>query len=435
MTAVEGPPIEPVIALPLADRFGFAWRFWLVVALLGVAVLLYGLSGPAFRGIGVWGTNVPYVWGFDIASYAWWVGIANGAALFASILVLMRHGLLTSVNRYANGLALAAAGCAAIFPVFHLGHPELAYWMLPYPSTIGVWPQFRSPLTWDFWAILTHFTAIALLWYVGLIPDFATLRDRARGRRRQVFYALLALGWTGSSRQWALHVRAHRLVALSLIPLLFVMQAIVAYEFVGTIVPDWHDTALPLWFIATGLQLGIASTLLVGLALRHRLELREHVERADVDLLGKLLLTTALVTAYGYASEAFTQLLAAGAPGDSIRMRATGPYAALYWGGLLLAVAPPQLLWSRRARLNGVAGTAVSALVLVGVYLAYLSVVVGGIQRERIAIADATYAPTFAEAALLVGTAGLFLAMLLVAVRLLPVVSLYESREHARRRS
>lgn len=435
MSTVEEPPIDPVIALPLAERFGLAWRVWMGVALLGIGLLLYGLSGPAFRGIGVWGTNIPYVWGFDIASYAWWVGIANGAALFASILVLMRHSLLTSVNRYANGLALGAAGCAAIFPVFHLGHPELAYWMLPYPSTLGIWPQFRSPLTWDFWAILTHFTAIALLWYVGLIPDFATLRDRARTRRRQVFYALLALGWTGSARQWALHVRAHRVVAISLIPLLFVMQAIVAYEFVATIVPDWQDTALPLWFVATGLQLGIAMTLLVGLGLRHRLELRDHVERPDVELLGKLLLAMALATAYCYAGEAFTQLLGPPADRDALLMRASGAYAPLYWGGVLLTIVPPQLLWWRRFRTNGVVGTVVCALVLAGTYLAYLSVVVAGIQRDHLAVAGATYAPTLAEAALLIGTAGLFLALLLVAVRLLPVVSLYESREHARRQS
>lgn len=432
MSSVEDPPVDPVIALPLAERFGPAWRVGLVASLLGIGVLLYGLSGPAFRGIGVWGTNVPYVWGFDIASYAWWVGIANGAALFASILVLMRHGLLTSVNRYANGLALGAAGCAAIFPVFHLGHPELAYWMLPYPSTLGIWPQFRSPLTWDFWAILTHFTAIALLWYVGLIPDFATLRDRARTRRRQLFYALLALGWTGSARQWALHVRAHRMVAISLIPLLFVMQAIVAYEFVATLVPDWHDTALPLWFVSTGLQLGIAMSLLVGLVLRHRLELREHVDRSDVDLLARLLLAIALITLYSYANEAFSRLMAGDAEREALLVRATGPYAGLYWGGMLLAALPPQLFWWRGARRHAIAGATVSALVLVGIYLAYLSVVVSGIQRDRLLLAGATYAPTFAESALLIGTAALFLAMILLAVRLLPVVSVYESRQHAR---
>ncbi len=425
---VENPPIDHVIDPPLAERFGRSWWIGVGLSLLGILLLLYGLRGPAFVGIGVWGTNIPYVWGFDIASYAWWIGIANGGALFASILVLTGSSLHTAVNRFANGLALGAAICAAIFPVFHLGRPWLAHWMIPYPTVQGVWPQFRSPLTWDFWAILTHLTAIALLWYVGLIPDLATLRDRAKTRARQIFYGLAALGWRGSARQWALHQRAHRIVALTLIPLLFLAQAIVSFEFVGTLVPDWHETRQPLHFIATGIQLGIAMVLLMALALRRRLRLDRHIDDWDIDLLAKLLLANALVTAYAYLGGWFMELMAEPRVREALLARITGPYGPLYWGGFVLSVLPPQIFWWRRARLHWWAGTLVSVLVLIGIYLDYLSVVVGGLVRTNLMIAAPTYAPTPAEASLLVGTIALFALMVLLSVRRLPIVSLYDTR-------
>lgn len=429
---IRNPPAEDVLAPPLSERFGWRWWLGVALALIGVLFLLYGLRGPAFVGIGVWGTNIPYVWGFDIASYAWWIGIANGAALFAAILVLMRQNLHTAVNRFANGLALAAAVCAAIFPIFHLGRPWLAYWMIPYPNALGVWPQFRSPLTWDFWGILVHLTAIALLWYVGLVPDLATLRDRAKARRTRFFYGLFALGWRGSAAQWALHQRAHRIVALTLVPLLFVLQTIVAFEFVGTLVPSWHVTRLPLHFAATGMELGIAMVLLVALLLRRRLGLGRHIDPADVDILCKLLLTVVLVGLALHVGSWFDRSVAPPGAAGAILARMAGPYAALYWAGLALTVLPAQLFWVGRHRKGGAAAIAAAALVLVGVYLDYLSIVVAGVEDGHLMEAPPSYAPTIAEAALLVGTLGLFLLMVLVSVRRLPIVALYVTRAAGR---
>ena len=428
MEQVHEPPIDDVTAPPLAKSFGWLWWAGILLALGGVVLLLYGLSGPAFRGIGVWGTNIPYVWGFDIASYAWWIGIANGAALFASMLVLMRQNLRTAINRFANGLALGAAICAAIFPVFHLGRPWLAYWMVPYPTAMGLWPQFRSPLTWDFWGILVHLTAIALLWYVGLIPDLATLRDRAKKRRARLIYGFFALGWQGSMRQWALHRRAHRIVALTLIPLLFIAQTIVSFEFVATLVPGWHLTRLSLWFAATGLELGIAMTLLIALLLHRRLDLHRHIDQADIDILCKLLLTMVLIAAYLYLGSWVHELIFKPEARDPLLTRISGPYAPIYWLGFLLTVGPPQLFWFARFRRNAVA-IFVPVLVLVGIYLDYLSIVVAGVQHNNIQHAPPSYAPTLAEASLLIGTLGLFLLMVLVSVRRLPIVSLYVTRE------
>ena len=223
-----------IARVTLSPHYGRTWAVAFSIAVFFVLLFIAGLALPAWQGVGVWGTNIPFVWGFDLVNYVWWIGIANGTSFLAALLAIRRHELRTAVNRFAEGLALFAVICAAIFPIIHLGRPWLFYWMIPYPASFEVWPQFRSPLTWDFWAILAHLTAIALLWYVGLIPDLATLRDRARGRGARL-YGFFALGWRGSARQWAFHRRAHYIVALTLIPLLFVMQAIVAFEFVATL--------------------------------------------------------------------------------------------------------------------------------------------------------------------------------------------------------
>lgn len=425
---VHNPPIDHVIDPPLAERFGRSWWVGIGLSLLGVLLLLYGLSGPAFTGIGVWGTTIPYVWGFDLASYAWWIGIANGAALFAAILVLIGNSLRTAINRFAIGLAFGAAICAAILPVFHLGRPWLAYWMIPYPTAQGLWPQFRSPLTWDFWNILIYVTVIALLWYVGLIPDLATLRDRTTKRRRQLLYGLFALGWRGSARQWALHKRAHRIVALTLIPLLFVAQTIVSFETVGSLVLAWHETREPLHYVASGFLSGLAMVLLIALLLRTRLGLHHHIDERDIDLLGRLLLASALILAYLHAAGWFTAWLAEEGLRAALWTRMTGSYWPFYWSGLVLAVLPPQLFWWRRLRESTIVGVAVALLVLAGIYFDHLSIIVAGLQRGHLATAAALYSPTLAEASLLAGTIGLFALMVLLSVRRLPIVSLYETR-------
>ena len=425
---IPDPPIDHVIDPPLAERFGWSWWTGIGLSLVGVLLLFYGLSGPAFTGIGVWGTTIPYVWGFDLASYAWWIGIANGAALFAAILVLIGNSLRTAINRFAIGLASGAAICAAIFPVFHLGRPWLAYWMIPYPTAQGLWPQFRSPLTWDFWNILIYLTVIALLWYVGLIPDLATLRDRTSKRRRQLFYGLFALGWRGSARQWALHQRAHRIVALTLIPLLFVAQTIVSFETVGTLVPAWHETREPLHYIASGFLSGLAMVLLIAWLLRTRLGLHRHIDERDIDLLAWLTLASAIMLAYFYAAGWFLSWFGEEAARAALRIRMTGAYAPLYWGGLMLALLPPQLFWWRRFRASAKVGIVVALLALAGIYLDHLSIIVAGLQRGRMMAAAPLYSPTLAEASLLVGTIGLFGLMVLVSVRRLPIVSLYETR-------
>lgn len=417
-----------VADVPLSPHFGWAWWLALLAAGALVALLGYTLISVTIVGVGVWGVNVPYVWGFDLINYAWWIGIANGASLFAAILVLRRHDLRTAVNRFAEGVALFAVICAGIFPIFHLGRPWLFYWTFPYPATFEVWPQFRSTLTWDFWAISTHAIVTSLLWYVGLIPDLATLRDRARRPAVQRIYGVLALGWRGSVRHWAYHQRAYRLVAILVLPLILIMQSTVAFEFAVTLVPDWHETRQPLHFIVTGLSQGLSIVLLVAVLLRWGLRLGRYIDEGDIDLLGKLVLASALVSGYLYLDEIAAALLSGGLVQEGTFTRMTGEYAGLYWTAIAYSILIPQLLWFRSARLSTVAGVFVGVSIGVGIWFDRFSIIVGGLEVDHLPSSGRSYSPTLSETGLLLGTIGLFATLLLLFVRFLPVVSMFETR-------
>lgn len=418
----------PIAEVPLSLQFG--WRWWLALAVSGALILLliYSTLAVVFVGVGLWGTNIPFVWGFDLTNYAWWIGIANGASLFAAILVLRRHSLRTAINRFAEGLALFAVICAGLFPIIHLGRPWLFYWMFPYPASFEVWPQFRSPLVWDFWAILTHIIVTSLFWYVGLIPDLATMRDRARGLWAKKAFAFFALGWRGSGRHWAYHQRAYRLVAATVLPLLLVMQTVVAFEFAATLVPDWHETRQPLHFVVTGLASGLAVVLLAAATLRWALRLERYIDDRDMDLIGKLLLSNALIVGYVYAGEIVTAFLAGGYTRSATLNRLVGDYWHMFWGAIAFSVVVPQALWFRRVRLNMLAGVAIGLAVVAGVWLDRLSIVVAGLQLDYLPSIWRSYTPTLAEWALLAGSIGLFAALMLLFVRYLPVISMFETR-------
>lgn len=417
-----------VAEVPLSRRFGLIW--WIALVVSGALVLLLGytLVSVTILGVGVWGVNIPFVWGFDLINYAWWIGIANGASLFAAILVLRRHDLRTAVNRFAEGVALFAVICAGIFPIFHLGRPWLFYWVFPYPATFQVWPQFRSTLTWDFWAISTHAIVTSLLWYVGLIPDLATLRDRARSKTAKRLYGVFALGWRGSVRHWAYHQRAYRLVAILVLPLILIMQSTVAFEFAVTLVPDWHETRQPLHFVATGLAQGLSIVLLVAVLLRWGLRLGSYIDEEDVDLLGKLVLASALVSGYLYLDEIASALLAGGLAQDATFKRITGDYAGLYWTAIVYSILIPQLFWLKAARQSTIAGIFVGVSIGVGIWFDRYSIIVGGLQTDYLPSIGRSYSPTLPETGLFLGTVGLFAALLLLFVRFLPVVSMFEIR-------
>ncbi len=430
---VEPASVAAVASPPLRRRFGRGWRWGLAASIAGLGLLLYGLLAPALVGVGLWGNNSAYPWGFDIANYVWWVGVANGASLFASILVLREHNLRTATNRFAEATALATVAAAALFPVIHLGRPWLAGWMFPYPSTTGLWPQFISALTWDFWAILAHLLVTGLFWYVGLIPDLALLRDRARTMRTKRIYGLLAIGWRGSARHWALQQRAHRLVALSVIPMIFVVQSAVAFMLSAMIVPDWHDTRLPLSLTVGGFTTGLAATLLLAHALREGLDLHAHIDDGDIRLLGILVASAGLCGMLLTGTDLYLSLLGDAPDRDAFLARVAGPRAWLPILGLALLLLAPQALWWERVRRSALLATLVATAVLAGAWLERVSIVADGLIRDRLWQQDTLYMPTLSEWVLLLGTLAMVAFWLLIFARTLPVVSIYESREHAER--
>ncbi|MBY0331874.1 MAG: polysulfide reductase NrfD, partial [Acetobacteraceae bacterium] len=428
-----GPPPpapNPVAAIPLR-RFG--WRFALALGLgvAGVLLLAYAVAGLLLVGTGLWGTNIPFVWGFDLINYIWWIGIANAASLFAAILVLRRHGLRTAVNRFAEAAALAAVAAAALYPILHLGRPWLFHWVLPYPATFQVWPQFRSTLVWDLWGILSHVVVTGLFWYTGLIPDLATMRDRAALRGRMLaarLYGLAALGWRGSVVHWARHQAAYRLVAALVLPMLVSAQTIVALEFASTLVPDWHQGRVPLHVVVTGLPSGLGVVLVLAILLRGTLGLQHFIDDADMRLLGQLTAAVALASLWLYGDELLAAWLEEDATRQASAARILGPYAPLWWSGVALTAVLPQLLWSARVRRSAAAGILIGLGAAAGVWLDRFALVAGGLLRDHLPRIGPAYAPSGPEWTLLLGTVGLFATALLLFARTLPVVSMFETR-------
>ncbi|WP_135466320.1 NrfD/PsrC family molybdoenzyme membrane anchor subunit [Crenalkalicoccus roseus] len=426
--AQGGIDTRRIADVALAPRFGRGFLAALAAAALGVLLLCYAVVVLLVVGLGVWGTNVPFVWGFDLINYVWWIGIANAASLFAAVLVIRRHGLRTAVNRFAEAAALAAVLAAALYPILHLGRPWLFWWVFPYPATYEVWPQFRSALIWDFWGIMSHVVVTSLFWYVGLIPDLATLRDRARREWQRRVYGLFALGWRGSVQHWARHQAAYRLVAALVLPLLLAAQTIVALEFAVTLVPDWHQARLPVHVVGTGIPSGLGVVLVLAVLLRATLGLERYIDDADMDLLGRLFAASALACALIYAGEIVTALLENPRTREAFLSRAFGDYAPLYWGAAVLTTLLPQLLWWRRLRHIPLVTVPLGLGAAAGVWLDRFSLVAGGLVRDHLPRIGPLYAPTAAEWILLIGTLGLFVLALLLFARFVPVISMFETR-------
>jgi Ni/Fe-hydrogenase subunit HybB-like protein len=419
---------EGIARLTLTTKFGWPWTIAFAIAVFFVLVFAVGLALPAWYGVGVWGINIPYVWGFDLVNYVWWIGIANGTSFLAAILAIRRHELRTAVNRFAEGLALFAVICAAIFPVVHLGRPWLFYWMIPYPATFEVWPQFRSPLTWDFWGIMAHLIVTGLLWYIGLIPDLASLRDRSRSPRVQKLFGIFALGWRGEGQHWVYHRTAYGLVAGIVIAMVVVIQTTVSFEFAATLVPDWHKTRLPLHFVVTGLASGLAIVLATAVLLRRLHGLETYITRVNIDLMGILLAANGLAIALVWLEEYVVLALSGPAVRDAMLARLVGHYGWTYWSAFLLTAVASQVLWSPRVRHSLTGALVVSIAMLAGVWLDRFSIIVAGVERDYLPSMWREYTPTVAESLILFGSLGLFAAMVLLFVRYLPVVSMFEHR-------
>jgi molybdopterin-containing oxidoreductase family membrane subunit len=407
-------------------------RQWVIgfgIAFMVSMVLLYSVAYLLVRGTGIWGVNHPVGWGFAIINFVWWIGIGHAGTLISAILLLLRQQWRTSINRFAEAMTLFAVACAGLFPILHLGRPWLAYWLLPYPNTMDTWPQPRSPLVWDVFAVTTYATVSALFWFVGLIPDLATLRDRATSLLAKKLYGILAMGWRGSARHWYRYETAYLLLAGLATPLVVSVHTVVSFDFAVGIVPGWHATIFPPYFVAGAIYAGFAMVLTLSIPLRAFYGLADFITMRHIDNMAKVMLATGLIVAYGYVMEAFMAWYS-GSPYEMymIANRIGGPYKYLYMALILCNVVLIQALWFARVRRNTVILWFMSLVVGVGMWLERFIIVVTSLHRDYMPSSWGMYYPTFWDWSTYIGTIGFFCALLFLFLRFLPMISIFEMR-------
>jgi len=424
---------DKIAGIVLDDHFGWRWWTAFLVASAGVCALLAAVSWLLVKGVGIWGVDIPVAWGFAIGNFVWWIGIGHAGTFISAVLLLLRQKWRTSINRFAEAMTLFAASIAGLFPVLHLGRPWFFYWLVPYPNVMNVWPQWRSPLVWDFFAIATYLTVSLLFWYVGLIPDLATLRDRAGlhgERKRQIAYGLLALGWRGEARHWARFEWAYLLLAGLATPLVVSVHTIVSLDFAVGNTPGYHSTIFPPYFVAGALFSGFAMVLTLAIPLRHAFGLHDFITQKHLANAAKVLLATCWLVGYGYLAEIFTSFYS----GDIYERymtvnRFTGPYGPVYWAMLACNVLVPQLFWFRRVRHNVPLLFVLSLVINCGMWMERFLIVVTSLHRDFLPSAWGMFYPTRWDWITLFGSIALFVWLFLLFVRFLPLISIAEMRE------
>lgn len=409
-------------------------NWWILFGLALCLLLMFFISAGVlfWYGVGMWGIDIPVNWGLAIANYIWWLGIGHAGTLISAMLLLMNERWRNSLNRFAEAMTLFAVVCAGLYPILHLGRFWHFYWMAPYPNTMDLWPQFKSPLAWDFFAVLTYLTVSTLFWYIGIIPDLASTRDRARKRGQQVFYGLFALGWRGSARHWSRWRQAYRLTAAIAVPLVVSVHSEISLLLAAGPIAGWNSTVFPPYFVLGAAFSGFAVVSLIATVLRHAFNLHNLVTERHLDLLGKLLLASGLMTSYGYLAEIFTTYYS----GDVhdlqvLHDRFWGIYAWSYWGALIANFVPLQLLWWRWARRNPVVLFGISLCVAFGMWSERYMLLVTTLYQGYLVSSWGTYRPSFWEWSLFAGMMGVFFVPFLLFVRFLPMISSFEIKEAA----
>jgi len=421
---------DKIASIVLTRPVSLGWLAGFTISFTILMVLLGSIAWLIIKGVGIWGINIPVGWGFAIVNFVWWIGIGHAGTLISAILFLLNQQWRTSINRFAEAMTLFAVACAAVFPGIHVGRPWMAFYMFPYPSTMGVWPQFRSPLIWDVFAVSTYGTVSALFWFVGLIPDLATLRDRATNKPAQIIYGMLAMGWRGSARHWHRYQSAYLLLAGLATPLVLSVHTVVSFDFAVGIVPGWHTTIFPPYFVAGAIYSGFAMVLTIAIPLRKAYDLEDFITMRHLENMAKVMLATGLIVAYGY----FMEFFLANYSGNKFDMflvdqRLHGPYRYYYFALILCNILTPQLLWFQKVRTNVAALFVMSLVINLGMWLERFVIVVISLTRDFVPGAWGRYQPTFWDYSTFIGTMGLFVSLLFLFVRGLPAISIAEMRE------
>lgn len=424
-----GSITDKVSAIVLTRKTPKGWFIGFTIAFAVAMLLFVALAYLFVKGVGIWGINNPVGWGFAIINLVWWIGIGHAGTLISAILLLFRQAWRTSINRFAEAMTLFAVACASVFPLIHVGRPWLAYWLLPYPNTMALWPQTRSPLAWDVFAISTYASVSALFWYVGLIPDLATLRDRTQNRWLKLIYGGLAMGWRGSAVHWSRYETTYLLLAGLATPLVLSVHTVISFDFAMSIIPGWHATIFPPYFVAGAIYAGFAMVLILAIPLRAIYGLEDFITTRHLRNMAKIMLATGLIVVYGYAMEAFMAWYS-GNQYEWYMMtnRWTGPYAPAYWALLLCNFVVPQLLWIEKVQSSTIWLFIISIVVSIGMWLERFVIVVTSLHRDFMPSSWDMYSPTMWDWATYIGTIGLFFTLIFLFVRVLPAISIFEMR-------
>ncbi|MBW3565351.1 MAG: polysulfide reductase NrfD [Acidobacteria bacterium] len=424
--------ISSLAEAPLKST-GKGWILGFAIGFLLLNVLMVSIVALIALGTGIWGINIPVGWGFAIINFVWWIGIGHAGTLISAILLLFHQQWRNSINRFAEAMTLFAVACAGMFPLLHTGRPWFAYWLMPYPNSMGLWPQFRSPLVWDVFAVTTYGSVSLIFWYIGMIPDLATLRDRATTRVRQVIFGFASMGWRGSARHWERYETAYLLLAGLSTPLVLSVHTIVSFDFATSIIPGWHATFFPPYFVAGAIYAGFAMVLNLAIPIRKAYKMEDVITMRHLDNMAKILLATGLIVAYAYVMELFYGWYSASEFEIFMLKNRTGmgaeihaPYWWTYWMLIFCNLITPQLLWFKNVRRSPVALFIISLIVGVGMWLERFVIVVVSMHRDYLPSSWGMYSGTAWDWAMYIGTIGLFLTLFYLFVRFLPIIPMFE---------
>ncbi len=440
-------PLEPTVLIEGAQTdqslndslLHHVWRgagrgWWMLFgcALSALGLLVIAISYTLYKGIGSWGNNIPVGWAFGIINFVWWIGIGHAGTLISAILLLLQQKWRTSINRFAEAMTLFAVICALLFPLLHTGRPWFAaYWLMPYPSVQRIWPQFKSPLTWDVFAVSTYFTISLLFWYLGLVPDLASLRDSSKSKTKRMIYGIFAMGWRGSGRHWAEYKWAYLLLAGLSTPLVLSVHTIVSFDFAVSVIPGWHTTIFPPYFVAGAVFSGFAMVATWMIPARHFLGLKHVVTVKHIENMCKVMLATGMMVTYGYIMEHFIAWYS-GNPyeyGQFFRVRWHGPMQGIFMTMVFCNCVVPQIFWIKKVRTHMGAVWIASLLINVGMWCERFNIVVTSLHRDFLPSSWHNYAPTWVDISLFIGTIGLFSTLFLLFLKFVPAVAITEVKE------
>ncbi|SEG23655.1 quinol:cytochrome c oxidoreductase quinone-binding subunit 1 [Bryocella elongata] len=421
---------QMIADIVLTDNTPLAWWGGLFVAATFAMMMVTAITWLVLKGVGIWGITIPGAWGFAIINFVWWIGIGHAGTLISAILLLFKQTWRNSINRFAEAMTIFAVCCAGLFPLLHVGRPWLGYWLLPYPNSMNVWPQFRSPLAWDVFAVSTYATISVVFWYIGMVPDFGTMRDRAKNPIAKTFYGVLSLGWRGSTRHWIRYESASLLLAGLSTPLVLSVHTTISFDFAVAAMAGWHTTIFPPYFVAGAVYSGFAMVLTLAIPIRKWYHLEDLVTERHLDNMSKVMLATGSIVAYGYGMEVFMSWYS-GSHWEFFMMwnRMFGPMGWAYWMLILTNIAIPQAtLWSRKLRVNVTWLFILSFIINIGMWFERFVIVVTSLYRDYLPSSWGTYRATKWDYMLFIGTWGFFTFLFLLFARIAPMIPMSEIR-------